>query len=234
MSELREPTMYFVGGAPLTGKSEVAQQFNDLRQEAGITRPLDVVSTDGLRRVLLHNRTAITDSDLHLHRMDGTSELPDQEWIDLVGRNPGYFAKRQQRHQSPSVWQNGVMPYLEDNYERGVDTLFYGVAAMPSFMSPLAQRDIPYRAVFLGHNAHSPSEEYRQNISKAARENPGHWMQKWSDEKIDAYVQNVIPALSEVVMTEAEVLGYPYYDLSQGDHMAHHEDAAQMLLVGEN
>jgi len=217
-----QPTFYFIGGPPFSGKFEIAQKA------AG--QKIEIVSTDGLRRVLWANVPEEVDPKLHrLRHAKSRTFSSDADWIDYARSHADEMVEGESEIEAPRVWERGVLPYLDCNFGRGVNTLFQGVHVTPDLVATL-RKNYQISAVFVGNSSSEPAPDLIANALKAAHQNPNHWARTWSREKLVAYLSYVVPRSSQRFHDMAAEHGFDYVELSVGDYKAQQQKAAEALV----
>ena len=162
------PTAYFIGGAPRTGKTTLAQHVS---AQTG----LRYTSTDALRAEL--RRTIRQSTEPALYYLDSLN-ANEANMADLMLNYTQDIIAAAER-ESAIVWRT-VETYVRTNVRAGHDILVEGVAVLPRFVASL---DIPYSAVFLGNL----SPTHTSVIEQYARTHPQSWLGKLERETVQAF-----------------------------------------------
>lgn len=214
--------LYFIGGTALSGKSEISTAFFKSIAPQAEKIP-QYLGTDTIRRVLW---STLPDDEepalVQMHKDRRT--LSEAEWLKKAKTDPLYWVNRQHKEQEV-VWRRGVLPALESNISRGLPTLVEGIAVLPQFLASL---EFPHRAIFVGNN--TITKKHRENVHKTVHSVPDHWMRTWSKQKIDVYLDYLVPAYAARLEQLCKQYGYTYIDLSKGDFAENQKRASQFLF----
>lgn len=233
-----------IGGAPLSGKSEIATYVLDTVRHA-LPKAPEYTGTDFNRRmqVALLKRFPM---ETAMQVAPGLMALPTtqqtlsvDERVAKMAADPTMGVRRQQL-ESQELWGLALNEGLAENYGRGLDTLVEGVAVRPEIWDERYGHDPLRPVVFVGNN--TVTDEHIEGVIKAVRPLPKHWMSSWgevdgswTDEQIAKYMRAQVPAYSEAMQEGAEKYGYPYLDLSAPDahgiydHRARQQEAGAFL-----
>ncbi|HET9412197.1 MAG TPA: hypothetical protein VFO38_05115 [Candidatus Saccharimonadales bacterium] len=159
--------LYFIGGAPRTGKTTVVQKL--LKQ-----KPILAASTDAIRAVALG--LVSKETDPHLHRVE-RGPFGSEEHLSNLKSNQELLLK-QELASAEATWKS-VLDFVGYYQKDAKDALVEGVAVLPS---ELAKVNFDFKAVFIV-NLTDQTEE----ILSHARENSFDWLSKYDDETIRQY-----------------------------------------------
>jgi 2-phosphoglycerate kinase len=159
--------LYFIGGAPRTGKTTIVQKI--LKQN-----PMLAASTDAIRAVALGLVSEETDPGLH--RIDRGLFGSEKHLSNL--KNNQELLLKQELASAEATWKS-VLDFVGYYQKDAKDALVEGVAILPS---ELAKVDFDFKAVFIV-NLMDQTEE----ILRHARENSFDWLSKYDDETIRQY-----------------------------------------------
>lgn len=188
---------YFIGGAPRVGKSLLSLAL--AKNISG-----HIVSTDS---IVSAAKKACTDKTSDLFILNTTEPVSDHEWMRAHRDEPQLTIDHQNR-QSIAAWPS-ITAFCNSFVEDDLNHVVEGVHLLPSLIAKLEHR--PDHVFFVGNT----NPEHATNMLHHAQTYPEKdWMAAvgYSEEKIRAMAVFVV-AMSRYFKSEAERLGFEYYEL---------------------
>jgi len=161
--------IYFIGGAPRSGKTTVIQKLIE-------KKPMLAASTDAIRNVA----KGVTDAEQRpkLHKI-GRGEYDSEKHMQTMQNDPQSVLEHETL-QSEEVWKS-TLDFIGYYQRDGKDAAIEGVAVLPK---ELAKVDFEYRAIFL-----VPKGDQTKQILEHARNNKHDWLSKYDNEVIENFCQ---------------------------------------------
>lgn len=201
--------IFFIGGAPRSGKSTVLQRFVE-------QKPMLAASTDAIRaaaksmttpeqnpRLFKADRGAF-DSEQNIKRM--TEDTEQTLAFELA--------------EAEETWK-ATLDFVKYYVRDGRDAVVEGVAVLPS---KLAELPFEFKAVFIV-NLHDQTD----TILHHAHENTDDWLRKYSDETIRAFC-TFNQVWNKYYAEEAARYGYPVIEVAPDKFDKNINDAVKTLI----
>lgn len=202
-------TVYFIGGAPRSGKTTVIQRLVE-------RKPMLSASTDAVRNVAKGVTSA--DDRPKLHKVD-RGEYDSEEHMRMMKSDPQSVLLHETR-QSEEVWQS-TLDFIGYYQRDGKDAAIEGVAVLPK---ELAKVDFDYRAVFL-----VPVGDQTASIMSHARENKHDWLNKYDENVLRSFCQ-FIKHWNNYYAEEARKYDFTVIEVNANNFNKGIDDAVNALL----
>jgi len=201
--------IYFIGGAPRTGKSTVLQRLNE-------RHPLLTASTDAIRNV--SKGMLRPEDNQKLFKVNG-GNYASKEYQDMLINRPD-VALDMEIAQSEEVWKS-VLDFIGYYQRDGREAAIEGVAVLPKDLSRV---EFEYKAVYL------VAPDSTDAIVKHAMQNETDWLHKYDEQAIRAFCRfNVY--WNNYYEKEAEKAGFPIVEVSSDNFEANIQRAVDILLA---
>lgn len=195
-------TLYILGGPPRTAKTTI---MAGLAKEKGIAFIAADAVEHGIRNVL----TGEPHQMLRDIEITGSAEWK-ASFTDGGERKP--FSNKGTESELTLQAVTGMLDYYRRNKE---SVAFEGAAFTPEWIKSLRVADFIIRAAFVGFTNPSHADQ----ILAFAKDNPQDWINVWLEKeggdetKIREWVARQADRCDEL-KSEAEQLGYPFFDIS--------------------
>jgi 2-phosphoglycerate kinase len=202
-------TVYFIGGAPRSGKTTVLSEL--VKQH-----PMLAASTDAIRGVVKGIQSPESNPTIfQVARGDFGSErhleLLNKDWDALL---------RSEIDAAAETWQS-VLNFIAYYQRDGLDCAIEGVAVLPE---QLAKVKFDYKAVFFVN-----LRDQTEIILSSARTNPEDWLGKYPDETIKLYSKFNLH-WNQYCAEEASKYGFPIVEVDDTDFNDSVRKAVEKLL----
>jgi 2-phosphoglycerate kinase len=212
-SEAEQRTIYFIGGAPRTGKSTVALKFIS-------KNPIVAASTDSIRAVAKNLLNSEVNPELH---RVGRGSLSFEEEFKKILANPQKNLESQIK-ESQQVWKS-VLKFIFSQFEYGQDMLIEGVAILPEEIAKLKLNSkLNIKAIFL-----IGDENNTEEIIKHATQNPHDWLHKYNKNQLTAFCE-LNQYSHNYYKSEAQKYGFKVIKIDSKKFKESAEDASKELL----
>jgi len=202
-------TVYFIGGAPRSGKTTVIQRLIQ-------RKPMLAASTDAIRNVCKGVTSAKDRPKLH---KVGRGEYDSEKHMQMMRDDPQAVLQHE-TYQSEEVWKS-TLDFIGYYQRDGKDAAIEGVAVLPK---ELAKTEFDYRAVFL-----VPKGDQTDAILRHARDNENDWLSKYSDEVIISFCK-FVKHWNAYYSNEAKRYGFTIIEIDVNDFDASIDAAVDSLL----
>jgi len=200
--------IYFIGGAPRSGKTTTMQRLNE-------RRPLLTASTDAIRNV---SKGMINPEDNPRLFKLNSGNYASEDYRKLLRDSP-VEVLRMEELQSEEVWKS-VLDYIGYYQRDGKEAVIEGVAVLPSQLSKV---DFDYKVVYL------TAKDQTEAIIKHALSDENDWLHKYDEQAIRAFCDfNVL--WNEYYRSEATKYGFPIVEIDNENFEASINKAVDILL----
>lgn len=211
-------TLYLLGGPPRTAKTTI---MSGLAKELGIASIAADAVEHGMRNIL----TGEPHQMLRNIEIAGSAEWKTS-FTEGGERKP--FAKTGSESELTLQAIIGMLDYYRRNKE---SVAFEGAAFTPKWVKELMVSDFTIRAAFVGFTNPAHADE----VLSFAKSNPHDWINVWLEKdgddetKIREWVTKQAEKCVEL-KSEAEELGYPFFDISTMSFEQYITSAQQYFL----
>lgn len=159
--------LYFIGGAPRTGKTTAVEALLEHKL-------LLAASTDAIRSVAKGLLSA--EANPRQHKVERGAFGSEKHIANM--KNKPSMVLAQEIGEAEETWKS-VLDFVSYYQQDGKDAVVEGLAILPS---KLAEVDFVFKAVFIVNLSDQTNE-----ILNHARENPNDWQNQYDDETIRIY-----------------------------------------------
>jgi 2-phosphoglycerate kinase len=201
--------VYFVGGAPRTGKTLALLEL--IKQ-----KPMLAASTDAIRGVA---KGILSPEDNPKLFRTGRGDFGSEQHVADMKNQPDVVLKHEIAS-AEETWKS-VLDFVGYYQSDGKDIAIEGVAVLPE---QLSKAGLDFKAVFVV-NLSDPTD----NILEHAKNNPSDWVNKYDEATIRAYGKfNQI--WNKYYADEAKKYGYPVVEVDTDNFEASIKAAVDLLL----
>lgn len=200
--------IYFIGGAPRSGKTTIMQKLN-------VRHPILSASTDAIRNV---SKGMIQPEDNPELFKVNAGNYASVEYQKLLIENP-QEALRQEEAQSEEVWKS-VLDFIGYYQRDGKEAAVEGVAILPK---ELAKVDFDYKVVYV------IAKNQTEAIIEHALKDVNDWLHKYDERAVRAFCDfNVY--WNKYYKEEALKYGFPIVEIDAENFDSGINNAVDILL----
>lgn len=201
--------IYFVGGAPRSGKSTVLQRFVE-------QNPMLAASTDAIRAAAKSMTTAEQNPRLFKAERGAFNSLQNvTRMAQDIEQSLAY-----ELGEAEETWK-ATLDFVNYYVRYGRHAIIEGVAVLPSKLPDLP---FDFRAVFIVN-----LNDQTDTILRHAHENKDDWLNKYDDDTIRAFCHSNL-AWNKYYAEEAKKYGYPVIEAETDKFEKNISDAVKILL----
>jgi len=201
--------LYFIGGAPRSGKTTVIQRLIE-------RKPMLAASTDAIRNVA----KGVTNPEERpkLHKVD-RGEYDSPKHMEMMREDPQAVLLHETL-QSEEVWKS-TLDFIGYYHRDGKDAAIEGVAVLPK---EVAKLEYEYSAIFL-----APKGDQTKTILEHAKNNEFDWLHKYDDEVIKSFC-DFIKHWNSYYSAEAKMAGLTIVEIDPDNFDTSINKAVDILL----